>query len=68
MRECLLAVLNEEWGHRLHAERDLAAWRLAAPAIAAISRRRRGPADIAAGTGIKGEELSPAANSCVADG
>ena len=25
MRECLLVVLNEEWEHRLYAERDLAA-------------------------------------------
>ena len=24
MRECLLVVLNEEWNHRLFAERDLA--------------------------------------------
>ena len=23
MRECLLVVLNEEWEHRLYAERDL---------------------------------------------
>ena len=23
VRECLLVVLNEEWDHRLHAERDL---------------------------------------------
>jgi hypothetical protein len=27
MRECLLIVLNEEWEHRLYAERDLAALR-----------------------------------------
>lgn len=32
-------------------------------AITAISRRRRRPVGIAAETGIKGEELSPAANS-----
>ena len=25
VRECLLVVLNEEWEHRLYAERDLAA-------------------------------------------
>jgi hypothetical protein len=25
VRECLLVVLNEEWKHRLYAERDLAA-------------------------------------------
>jgi len=24
VRECLLVVLNEEWEHRLYAERDLA--------------------------------------------
>jgi hypothetical protein len=24
VRECLLIVLNEEWEHRLYAERDLA--------------------------------------------
>ena len=24
VRECLLTVLNEEWEHRLYAERDLA--------------------------------------------
>ena len=23
MRECLLCILNEEWEHRLYAERDL---------------------------------------------
>ena len=23
VRECLLCILNEEWRHRLHAERDL---------------------------------------------
>ncbi len=23
MRECLLIILNEEWQHRLYAERDL---------------------------------------------
>ena len=25
MRSCLLCILNEEWEHRLYAERDLAA-------------------------------------------
>ena len=25
VRECLLVILNEEWEHRLYAERDLAA-------------------------------------------
>jgi hypothetical protein len=25
VRECFLTVLNEEWEHRLYAERDLAA-------------------------------------------
>jgi hypothetical protein len=25
VRECLLCILNEEWEHRLYAERDLAA-------------------------------------------
>jgi hypothetical protein len=25
LKECLLIVLNEEWEHRLHAERDLTA-------------------------------------------
>jgi hypothetical protein len=25
VRECLLIILNEEWEHRLYAERDLAA-------------------------------------------
>lgn len=25
VRECLLRILNEEWEHRLYAERDLAA-------------------------------------------
>jgi hypothetical protein len=24
VRECLLCILNEEWEHRLYAERDLA--------------------------------------------
>jgi hypothetical protein len=28
VRECLLIVLNEEWEHRLYAERDLAALEL----------------------------------------
>jgi uncharacterized protein YjbI with pentapeptide repeats len=26
VRECLLVILNEEWEHRLYAERDLDAW------------------------------------------
>jgi len=25
VRECLLVILNEEWEHRLYAERDLGA-------------------------------------------
>jgi hypothetical protein len=25
VRECLLVILNEEWEHRLYAERDLTA-------------------------------------------
>ena len=33
LKECLLIVLNEEWEHRLYAERDLTALEYLAPAI-----------------------------------
>ena len=31
LRQCLLIVLNEEWAHRIYAERDLAVLDSAAP-------------------------------------
>lgn len=34
VRECLLTILNEEWEHRLYAERDLSALEARAPAPA----------------------------------
>lgn len=41
VRECLTIVLNEEWEHRLYAERDLAV--LAAPADASTPAEASGP-------------------------
>ena len=42
VRECLLIVLNEEWEHRLYAERDLDALEARLVAGRVLNARRQG--------------------------
>ena len=49
VRRCLLAILNEEWEHRLYAERDFECSRPARrDVIRAVARLLRGPASMPA--------------------